>query len=406
MFDLISQNGSSSLDDARVVASVGSTSQVIVAGTTLGAWAIDNLGGHDFAAFLLDTGTPASPAPTSTPLQTHEPVVGAHPTLRPTPFVGTTKPPGREVTLAPTHEPETLVSRRTSSPTLATDGDPFDMSLMVTVLCGIVACVAVVCAGWLFRRQCRRQDKNETSPAGHDVEEHGDGADSSVFHASPHSSDGMPSRRSHLPVHDEGSPSLHVEPKATVTGNTSMFGKKSYMQHIGEEGSVEPSVQLDDWRQAGGIDGDEGRAESGACSPSVQIPARDGTEPLPVDGGEANTAMPVLNESGTFPIRDYRRKARGVGITEAVIGAAKGLARMSQFPGVAEVAGLVVVLMNLATDSSDIVGASDTMVRRCRSVMGLLQRAERVLEEVGLNLSCTVYCKPNRWRSRYECVAL
>ena len=380
-----------------------------MAGTTSGAWAIDNLGGHDFAAFFLDTGTPASPSPTSTPLQTHEPVIGAPPSLfSPTPFVETTEPPGREVTLAPTHEPETSVSRRTSSPTLATDGDPSNMSVMVTVVCGVVSCVAVMCAGWRCRRQCRRQDENETSSAGHDVEVHDDGADSSVPHAPPHSSDGLPSRRSHLPVHDGGSHSLHIELKATVTGNTSkaMFGKMSYMQDIDEGGSITPSVQLDDWRQVGGIDGDEGRARSGACPPSVSMPARDGTEPLSVDEGEANNAMPELSETGTFPIRDCRRKARGVGMTETVIGAAKGLARMSQFPGVAEVAGLVVVLMNLATDSSDIIGASDTMVKRCRSVMGLLQRAERVLEEVGLNLPCTIYCKPNRCRSHCACVAL
>ena len=409
MFDLIPQNGSSKYDIGQVVASIGSTSQVVVAGTTVGAWAIDNLGGSDFAAFLLDTGTLASPAPTSTPLQTHEPVIGAPPSLfSPTPFVETTEPPGREVTLAPTHEPETSVSRRTSSPTLATDGDPSNMSVMVTVVCGVVSCVAVMCAGWRCRRQCRRQDENETSSAGHDVEVHDDGADSSVPHAPPHSSDGLPSRRSHLPVHDGGSHSLHIELKATVTGNTSkaMFGKMSYMQDIDEGGSITPSVQLDDWRQVGGIDGDEGRARSGACPPSVSMPARDGTEPLSVDEGEANNAMPELSETGTFPIRDCRRKARGVGMTETVIGAAKGLARMSQFPGVAEVAGLVVVLMNLATDSSDIIGASDTMVKRCRSVMGLLQRAERVLEEVGLNLPCTIYCKPNRCRSHCACVAL
>ena len=398
MLDLFPQNGSSNYDNARVVASIGSTSQVVVAGSTVGAWAIDNLGGSDFAAFLLETRTPASPAPTSTPLQTHEPVVGAPPSIRPTPFVGTTKPLGREVTLPPTHKPETLVSRQTSSPTLATDGDPFDMTLMVTVLCGIVFCVAVMCAGWLCRRQCRRQDKNETSPAGHDVEDHDDGADSIVLHAPPHSSDGMPSRRSHLPVHDGGSPSLHVEPKATVPGNTltAMFGQMSYMQDIGEGGSIEPSVQLDDWCQVGDVDGDGGSAGSGACPPLISRQAKNGTEPSPVDEGEANNAMPESSESGTFPIRDCGKKSRGVGMTKTVIGAAQGLARMSQFPGVAEVAGLVVILMNIAADSSDIIGVTDNMVRRCHSVMGLLQRAERVLEEVGLNLLCTVYCAPNK----------
>ena len=55
---------------------------------------------------------------------------------------------------------------------------------------------------------------------------------------------------------------------------------------------------------------------------------------------------------------------------------------MTQFPGVADLAGLVIILIGMLTDKSDIIGGADNMIKRCRSLMFLLQRAANVLEEV------------------------
>ena len=65
---------------------------------------------------------------------------------------------------------------------------------------------------------------------------------------------------------------------------------------------------------------------------------------------------------------------------------------MSQIPGIAEVAGLVIVLMNIVTDSSNINVAGDNLVKRCRALLLLLQRAGSVLDEVGGNVSSCVQC--------------
>lgn len=81
-----------------------------------------------------------------------------------------------------------------------------------------------------------------------------------------------------------------------------------------------------------------------------------------------------------------------IGVGNAVVAAAQELARMTQVPGVAEAAGLVIVLMNLVTDSSNITGTVIHMVKRCRSVMVLLRRAASVLEEVRIDVTGDIGC--------------
>lgn len=53
-------------------------------------------------------------------------------------------------------------------------------------------------------------------------------------------------------------------------------------------------------------------------------------------------------------------------------------------PGVSEAAGLVVILINLATDNRGNAAATDQTMKRCRSIIIMLNRAAEVL---GKNVS-------------------
>ncbi|CAN0411915.1 unnamed protein product, partial [Ectocarpus sp. 8 AP-2014] len=67
-----------------------------------------------------------------------------------------------------------------------------------------------------------------------------------------------------------------------------------------------------------------------------------------------------------------------VGVGQAVIVAAQDLAHHCQVPGVSEVATLVSLLVNLVTDSCDNNSGSDGRLRQCRSIIVLLNRADKV----------------------------
>lgn len=72
-----------------------------------------------------------------------------------------------------------------------------------------------------------------------------------------------------------------------------------------------------------------------------------------------------------------------VSMARAVLEAAETLAQnCSSVPGVAEAATLVTVLVNLATDHRSNAGAAATRLRRCRSILTMLERAAKVLGKV------------------------
>ena len=91
--------------------------------------------------------------------------------------------------------------------------------------------------------------------------------------------------------------------------------------------------------------------------------------------------------SGAVSVGGSRATVRGMGVRHAVIAAVQELARMSPIPGVAEAAGWVIILMKLATDSSNNMGTAGHMVKRSRSFMGLLRRAASVLKEVCIHVT-------------------
>lgn len=98
----------------------------------------------------------------------------------------------------------------------------------------------------------------------------------------------------------------------------------------------------------------------------------------------ADEPAPVPDKAPTSP-STVRRKASictGIGIATAVAESAHELARSSQIPGVSETAAAVSILVNLLTDNQDNKKSAEASLRRCRSIVTMLQRAAKVLDKV------------------------
>lgn len=76
------------------------------------------------------------------------------------------------------------------------------------------------------------------------------------------------------------------------------------------------------------------------------------------------------------------RCAQGLGVIQAVLGAAQELAQHTSVPGIGEAASLLSVLLQLVSDHEGNYSASEWRVRWCRSILGLLEQAEELLGEV------------------------
>ena len=284
----LQQNGSSGIDFGRVSTSSGANSEIIVAGSTSGAWALDNSGGFDFSAVRLNIGPPTRASPTMLQEQ-------------------------------------------------AGDRGGINATTMLAVLfCGL-SLILIAGVGWYCRKRVRK------------IAEETSGIENDVW--------------------------IIPEPLGTVPN----------VDEIKGDGSTNASLQLNDACEAGSEIGD--KCSHDGHRPSVAASATGGAMHASSDDEEAVNATPASQGGGNSPIDSRRRPVRGIGIAQAVLGAAQELAQMSQFPGVSELAGLVVVLMNMVNDNSTIAGVAETMVKRCRSVMFLLQSAASVLQEVRADMS-------------------
>lgn len=80
-----------------------------------------------------------------------------------------------------------------------------------------------------------------------------------------------------------------------------------------------------------------------------------------------------------------RRGSRGgIDVGEAVMEAAQNLALHCQIPGVSEAAAVVSTLVTLVSDSRDLKSAVDSNLRKCRSIVRVLERASKVAGKVGV----------------------
>lgn len=77
-----------------------------------------------------------------------------------------------------------------------------------------------------------------------------------------------------------------------------------------------------------------------------------------------------------------RASSGGLDVVEAVVGAAHALAGQSTIPGVSEAANLVSILVRLVTDHQDVTREIESRVKRCRSIIFMLERAGKVLGKV------------------------
>lgn len=239
---------------------------------------------------------------------------------------------------------------------------------MLAVLSCVLGLVVIAGAGWACRRRTRKR---------------GDAGSSGVGDFWTRAKDPDPPSIERPSQGEDSSPLFVVQPKRSVTGDTqsSSFRTIPDGPGVGEENSTNASLPVNDVRGKATCEIGNKRIQVVHQS-SATASAGEGSTGPPTDAEEAGNGVPESKESESSPIGGRRKSVRGIGVAQAVLGAAHELARMSQFPGVTELAGLVIVLMNMVNDKSEIIGVADTMVKRCRSVLFLLQRAASVLQEV------------------------
>ena len=92
---------------------------------------------------------------------------------------------------------------------------------------------------------------------------------------------------------------------------------------------------------------------------------------------------PVPSERGAPSMAGGRKTSDGgVSYGQAVLAAAQELAQHCQIPGVSEAATVVSILARLVSDSRDYAGRGDAGIKRCRSIVMMLERAAQVLGKV------------------------
>lgn len=77
-----------------------------------------------------------------------------------------------------------------------------------------------------------------------------------------------------------------------------------------------------------------------------------------------------------------RPSGGGVGVARAVLEAARDLAQSSPILGISEAATLVTIMVDLVANSRDSNSGGEERLKRCRSIVILLQRASKVLGKV------------------------
>lgn len=340
---------------------------MLLAGSSSGEWAEDNAGGSfDFAAILLDT--TALPSAVPTPVPTVAGNTATLPSLAPTPSFGTTQPPVQPSAANPTFtpNPDTPLSMPTSAP-IPTTGENGGNTTMIYVIVGVSLLIGVVVTlGLLWLRRHRKLRH--------------DGVDAVTQSIVPRRHV-VPSTTRDTPPDEDVPASSDVQTRADVNeyiAPTSfdtivevsdiVEGNAALLQLNGESGQAEGESEVDS-----GHDGHQ-PSVSPVANRHAQLSAiqdeADGYD-VPWSVGSANVSMDGIRE----PVH-------GVGVVRAVIEAAEGLARVSQFPGVSDVVGSVIVLVHMVTARSDLLRVADNMVKRCRTLVLLLQRASSVLGKV------------------------
>ena len=257
---------------------------------------------------------------------------------------------------------------------------PYNSNTVAAAISSTLAFFVAVGVVWLY---CRLRQRT-VGPAVAHVCDRGDGHENHDGLAIPPARADVPAQHSGKPRHMHDSSSSLAEQTETVTEGASLTCVRTIPkapatdERVKVSASFYPNVQR---RESSGETPDAYGIAEGHPSSSA-IAAKGGTMLLPVLDKDYVGSIAEIGDSASSRAGGCRKPIRGFGVTHAVMGAAHDLAQMSQIAGVSEVAGLVIVLMNLVTDNSDNVDGAENMVKRCRSVVTLLQRAENVLQDV------------------------
>ena len=175
------------------------------------------------------------------------------------------------------------------------------------------------------------------------------------------------------------------------------------------DGDAEPTTHAGDGGRE--IRLAEGDLEDGSAEPvvtdttsTVNISTGERDQIAPAYGGSSvvgaalvtDEPKPFLDEIGVSLPSHGRGLTSGLGLGQVVGDAARELARNCQIPGVVEVATAVSILVDLVTDYRGTKNGTEASLRRCRSIIIMLQRAAKVLGKVSLRgvVRCTMYGHP------------
>ena len=204
-----------------------------------------------------------------------------------------------------------------------------------------------------------------------------------------------PAQLGDLPRYEEASSSSTFTEEVALAGTTPriFLGATPNVQDAHADDAANTWTLLNVVR--GEVDGKMGDEDNHNKHPApVAAATQGGMQIEPMDEKKSIGNVADSGESETMEIENARKPVRGVGVAQAVIAAAQKLALTCTVPGVPEAARLIIILVNLLLDRSNIIGAAENTINRCRSVMHLLQRAARVLEEVGVAFCYSVCSGP------------
>lgn len=264
---------------------------------------------------------------------------------------------------------------------MATDGAPNITTgiVIVVVLSCILCLIGAVAGGRLYRRYSRQHNDHTVSHSVPDAGFVGQRSEVSFSHVGYSSGDISPSRISRSPPNEGDSRLDNAQERETVPRAVSsvLIGVAAPFTPNAEEANA-AGVSTPVNNASRGV----GRTKANDGSHQEQTPPSSGSiVALPVSTvAEANGSGVSTDDSRPNPA------SSGLGIRHAVISAAEEVSLVSQIPGVAEVAKLVIVLMNLLKDHAELTSAGESTVKRCRSVLLLVKRAADVLDEVGVSL--------------------
>lgn len=149
-----------------------------------------------------------------------------------------------------------------------------------------------------------------------------------------------------------------------------------------KKGGSRPAFH-DDKYAGGGGGGRRGfiagrHAEDGSATPALTVSAF----PPKMSAGERNEFSAALGENEASSSTDVRGSFGGLGLGQAVGDAANALARNCSIPGVSEAATALSILVGLVTNNRDNKNGIEASLRRCRSIVLMLESAAKVLGKV------------------------